>query len=284
MSARFNPDDYVDVDERIDRFWSNHPGGAIRTAVIYHSADGDNVAVLASVYKTAEAAAPDATGIAQEYKGQSGANKTSWWENCETSAIGRALANLGMTVSKKRPSRQEMQKVQRHDTADDALPTPTPLKVEDWPDERLLAVFGQGKPEPQNQRAATVYIGRATDRDTLIARMTAARKAGLSKEIMQEVGLTHGDALGLPRKQPAPPSAPLTDDELTAVVGDPAVPNARRIALLWSVAAQHGWDETRVRNMGRQIYRSDDLGTWSSEQIDSFITFIRQGSHNAAAS
>ena len=37
-----------------------------------------------------------ATGVAEEYRGQGMVNKTSALENCETSAIGRALANLGM--------------------------------------------------------------------------------------------------------------------------------------------------------------------------------------------
>jgi len=55
-----------------------------------------------------------ATGIAQETKGQGGfANADAWMENCETSAIGRALANWKYQGSNKpRPSRQEMSKVQ----------------------------------------------------------------------------------------------------------------------------------------------------------------------------
>jgi hypothetical protein len=40
------------------------------------------------------------------------ANKTSALENCETSAIGRALANMGLSGDQ-RASREEMAKVQR---------------------------------------------------------------------------------------------------------------------------------------------------------------------------
>ncbi len=56
-----------------------------------------------------------ATGYAEEVRGSGNVNRTSHVENCETSAIGRALANCGMAGSDmtKRPSREEMAKVQR---------------------------------------------------------------------------------------------------------------------------------------------------------------------------
>jgi hypothetical protein len=56
-----------------------------------------------------------ATGYAEEVRGAGNVNRTSHVENCETSAIGRALANCGMAGSdmSKRPSREEMNKVQR---------------------------------------------------------------------------------------------------------------------------------------------------------------------------
>jgi hypothetical protein len=56
-----------------------------------------------------------ATGYAEEVRGAGNVNRTSHVENCETSAIGRALANCGMAGSdmSKRPSREEMSKVQR---------------------------------------------------------------------------------------------------------------------------------------------------------------------------
>lgn len=161
-----------------------------------------------------------------------------------------------------------------------ALPAPTPLKVEDWPDDRLLAVFGQGRAEAQEQRAATVYLSRATDRATLVERLTDLRKAGMSKESAGPLGVARATALGIPPKQPDPPPA----DDLTAVVGEPeADPQARRRALLWSTAAQYGWDEARVRSFGKSLYQSDDLTRWSAAQIDSFITYIRNDNRDQAA-
>jgi anti-sigma factor ChrR (cupin superfamily) len=56
---------------------------------------------------------PTTTGFAEEIRGSSMVNKTSALENCETSAIGRALANYQFQGSKKRASLEEMVKVYR---------------------------------------------------------------------------------------------------------------------------------------------------------------------------
>jgi hypothetical protein len=127
MSGRFDLSSYVTVDERIDRFWADYPHGAIRTELLYANNDGSSVAIRASVFKDWEHPHPDATGIAQELQGGANANRASWWENCETSAIGRALANMGMSISKQRPSREEMAKVQRYqDERPQERPAPYP--------------------------------------------------------------------------------------------------------------------------------------------------------------
>jgi hypothetical protein len=65
-----------------------------------------------------------ATGWAEETRGEGHVNRTSHFENCETSALGRALANAGFAGSDytKRPSREEMLKVERS-AAPDPWPT-----------------------------------------------------------------------------------------------------------------------------------------------------------------
>ena len=110
--AHFNLDNYVTVAERITQFWAEHPNGRIETRLEHVSADSKLFAVWSAVYKDAADEKPWATGLAEEHFGQSGPNQTSPLENCESSSIGRALANAGYaTTAEGRPSREEMQKV-----------------------------------------------------------------------------------------------------------------------------------------------------------------------------
>ena len=106
----FNLDDYEPVEERLARFWQDHPNGRVYTELVNGSHAGESVIMLASVYKDKADLYPDATGHAQESRSPSGTNKMSWVENCETSAIGRALANMGYAPKGARPSREEMTK------------------------------------------------------------------------------------------------------------------------------------------------------------------------------
>ncbi len=102
----FNLADYEEVKDRIPRFWEKHDDGAIVTELIEH--EGDSYIVLAKLVNGAGQVI--ATGLAQEHVTTSGVNKTSALENCETSAIGRALSNANFSSGGKRPSREEMTK------------------------------------------------------------------------------------------------------------------------------------------------------------------------------
>jgi hypothetical protein len=105
----FNLDDYETVEERLIKFWKDHPDGQIHTKVLEHSSS--RFIVEASVYRTEADARPWTTGLAEETVQGRGVNATSALENCETSAIGRALANAGYATKGKRASREEMGKV-----------------------------------------------------------------------------------------------------------------------------------------------------------------------------
>jgi len=120
MPPNFNLNDYVDVQTRINDFWAKYPDGAITTTIEALTDDQKLVIVKAAIYKQRPSGyeAPDATGYAQEIAGTSNVNKDSHVENAETSAIGRALANLGFAKDgKTRASRQEMEKVARRQAA-----------------------------------------------------------------------------------------------------------------------------------------------------------------------
>jgi len=111
----YNPDDYEVVEVRLKKFWKENPDGKVKTKLIEKSEDGMMVICFAEVYENKDDTEPKATGMAQEYQDdKSGANRTSWMENCETSAIGRALANWKYQGNKKaRPSKEEMSKVSK---------------------------------------------------------------------------------------------------------------------------------------------------------------------------
>lgn len=97
MNDGFNLKDYVDVAERIGAFYERYPEGSIQTEMV--RLDGDLVVFKATVYRDREDPHPT-TGWAYEREGVGYVNRTSFIENCETSAIGRALANLNFPTSR----------------------------------------------------------------------------------------------------------------------------------------------------------------------------------------
>ena len=105
----FDLSNYETVEDRLIRFWADHPNGRIATSLI--AQDGDQVIFRAEVFFEFIDTFPKATGYAEEIRGSSPVNKTAHIENCETSSIGRALANAGYATHGKRPSREEMSKV-----------------------------------------------------------------------------------------------------------------------------------------------------------------------------
>jgi hypothetical protein len=107
----FDPSVYAPVAERIRLFWEAFPNGRISTRLV--SRTDRDVIFEARVYRAVTDAEPAATGWAAEREGDGDVNVVACLENTETSAVGRALANLGFTAAKERPSIEEMQKVAR---------------------------------------------------------------------------------------------------------------------------------------------------------------------------
>ena len=104
----FNLDDYEPVASRLDRWLKANTGTRVITDLVHYH---ENIAVFKCELWLDDRLI--ATGWAEEIRGQGNVNKTSHLENCETGAVGRALANAGLSGSdyKKRPSREEMVKV-----------------------------------------------------------------------------------------------------------------------------------------------------------------------------
>jgi hypothetical protein len=105
----FNLADYEPVEVRLEKFIKDYP--AFRISTELEVVEATRYIVKAYLFKDASDGVAWATGYAEETVTSRGVNQTSALENCETSAIGRALANAGYAPKGKRPSREEMSKV-----------------------------------------------------------------------------------------------------------------------------------------------------------------------------
>jgi hypothetical protein len=131
----FNLADYETVDTRLDKWNKEYPDGRLETEII--EATDTRFIVICRLYKTEADNKACSTGLAMEVITDKGVNANFALPNCETSAIGRALANAGFSAKGKRPSREEMASVIR---LQQAVPQtfsvdrtePLPISNEDW--------------------------------------------------------------------------------------------------------------------------------------------------------
>jgi len=156
-------EDYEPVASRLARFWEKHPEGRVITKLI--TIEGDRVVVQADIYVDREDDRPIATDFAEEIRGSNNVNKTSHIENAATSAIGRALADCDFASSTdwtKRPSREEMSKVQRM-SGDTRITESSDLASEKQQNMIRAVCKSMGKTPPANlqgmtKREASQYI------------------------------------------------------------------------------------------------------------------------------
>ena len=95
--------EYITVNERVKEFRRLHPQGQLITTIM---ANADSQ-VLFKAEVLIEGVCV-ATGHAYEKEGSSFINKTSYIENCETSAIGRALGMAGIGIDTSLASADEV--------------------------------------------------------------------------------------------------------------------------------------------------------------------------------
>lgn len=110
---------YVLVSDRVLYFNENYPNGRIQTELL--SAIGsENIYMRATVWPDVDKPDRSFTGYSQARVGDGYINKTSACENCETSAVGRALGFMGIGVIESIASVDEINK------ANNAASEPTP--------------------------------------------------------------------------------------------------------------------------------------------------------------
>lgn len=97
--------DYAEVNQRIKAFRMVYPQGTIETEML--SNENGVVIFKANIYD--ESGYLIATGTAYEKEDSSFINKTSYIENCETSAVGRALGMAGFGIDVSVASAEEVQ-------------------------------------------------------------------------------------------------------------------------------------------------------------------------------
>lgn len=98
--------DYAEVNQRILGFWELWPDGRIQTEWLELT---ESRAVCYVRVFTGDDDRPSSTGTAYEVKTSGGVNSTSYIENAETSAVGRALGMLGIGATNAIASAEEVQ-------------------------------------------------------------------------------------------------------------------------------------------------------------------------------
>lgn len=126
----YNLADYEPVEVRLERFIKDYPDFRISTEL--ELVEANRFIVKTYIFKNASDSVAWATGYAEERVTASGPTSTSALEVCETSSIGRALANAGYAAKGKRPSREEMSKVAPNHPALQIVKDPVKQDVDYW--------------------------------------------------------------------------------------------------------------------------------------------------------
>jgi hypothetical protein len=130
----FDLSNYETVDERLHKWWKEFPDGRLETEVV--EASNTRFIVICRLFRTEVDQKPYATGIASETVSDRGVNANFALPNCETSAIGRAISNAGLSAKGKRPSREEMASVNKFQAVSETFSVdrtdPLHISNEDW--------------------------------------------------------------------------------------------------------------------------------------------------------
>jgi hypothetical protein len=152
-------EDYEPVADRLVKFWAAHPDGRIINELV--TFEGDRCIVRSSIYFHKDDQHPVAVDFAEEIRGSSNVNRQAHIENCSTSATGRSLSLCGFASAtdgsgagwQKKPSREEMQKVERRGDVTMTSPADTLSEAQ----ERAIKAIckSMGRTVPSNLQSLT---------------------------------------------------------------------------------------------------------------------------------
>ena len=162
--------EYAEVNQRILAFWSLFPTGRIITKKTMD--DGTRCEFECWVYREEEDEKPTVTGHAYETR-QGNVNSTSYVENCETSAIGRALGLLGIGATTAIASADEVLNAiaQQEASQSQSKPQQQPQQTQ----------------QPRQQKApATAQQNGATERKQTFAHITELKMKAMENGVKEE--------------------------------------------------------------------------------------------------
>ena len=188
---------YETVAQRLERYWTDHPGGKVITELIEA---GSNYWIFkATIYKKADDVNPISTGHAHEVIGASQINKTSALEVCETSAVGRALALAGyhgsqiasaeeITRAKQRQNEPDPRAIKRIEFTSSAVPPAQSDKIKTIGVKKYLDLLAAAKTISDLMKAAETIANdtELADFQKDVLRGTwAERRAVIQAEIVK---------------------------------------------------------------------------------------------------
>ena len=154
---------YVEVNERIKFFRQEEQYKNWTLMSEFTALDSEQAVCKATIADSSGRVV--ATGHAHEERSASNINKTSYVENCETSAIGRALAMLGIGIDTSIASANEVQDAIAKQDAEESAP------VENIMDKAV----GYIKSSSNKQKAFESIVNKYGDQ------LTDKQRAGLKK-------------------------------------------------------------------------------------------------------
>ncbi len=142
---------YATVSTRVKHLREDYKDLKMDVNIVATDNDHQGVWIKASIYEKGAKKddIPIAAGIAYEQKSASGVNSTNWTENCDTSAVGRALANLGIGIEDAYASANEMELALEKEKQNKE-PKSTPEKVKGG-EQKVVMEVGDPVEEPEEE-------------------------------------------------------------------------------------------------------------------------------------